>query len=271
MKGNIEFVHNNDYRTAVILCGGKGTRLGNLSKKIPKALVRIQGQSILWYTINILKYYNFNHFILPVGYKGNLIKKFLKKNKNFQTNIDLIDTGIDTNIGKRILKVEKKIKSKNFLLLNGDAIFDFNLNKIFESHEKNKIGITFLAGEIIYQYGTVGILNNKVIDFKRNIVYNAVKTKKSPNYTAYNYIGMSVIKSDFLKKYKKIYKNSENFELSFFQKIIKNFKSKIVKIDGMLNSVDNMKDIDYLNKKNLTDNRYNYIKGIKKKILKKFY
>ena len=66
-------------RTAVILCGGKGTRLGSLSKKIPKSLVKIQNKEILWYIINILKINKFNHFILPIGYKGKLIKNFIKK------------------------------------------------------------------------------------------------------------------------------------------------------------------------------------------------
>ena len=57
-------------RTAVILCGGKGTRL-DLKKKIPKSLVKIQNKEILWYIINILKINKFNHFILPIDIKEN--------------------------------------------------------------------------------------------------------------------------------------------------------------------------------------------------------
>ena len=113
---------NKNYRSAVILCGGKGTRMGSLGKKIPKTLAKVQKKEILWYIIKILKTYNFNHFILPLGYKGNLIKKYLKNNKNFSTEIECVGTGLNSNIGKRIGLIEKKIKSKNFLLLNGDAI-----------------------------------------------------------------------------------------------------------------------------------------------------
>ena len=61
-------------RTAIILCGGLGSRLGQISKKIPKTLVKIQGREILWYIINFLKKNKFNHLILPLGYKGNQIK-----------------------------------------------------------------------------------------------------------------------------------------------------------------------------------------------------
>ena len=64
------------YKSAIILCGGRGTRLGKLGEKIPKTLVEVQKKAILWYIINILKFYDFNHFILPLGFKGNLIRKY---------------------------------------------------------------------------------------------------------------------------------------------------------------------------------------------------
>ena len=130
-------------RSAVILCGGRGTRLGNLGKKTPKTLLRVQGKEILWYIINILKKNKFNHLILPIGYKGSLIKKFLNKNKNFNLKIDCIETGINSNIGYRISKIKNKILSKNFLLLNGDAIFNVNVDKIFEEHEKKDKVVSF--------------------------------------------------------------------------------------------------------------------------------
>ena len=74
-------------RSAVILCGGRGTRLGNLGKKTPKTLLRVQGKEILWYIINILKKNKFNHLILPIGYKGSHIKKFLNKFKYWLQDI----------------------------------------------------------------------------------------------------------------------------------------------------------------------------------------
>ena len=117
-------------KSAVILCGGTGSRLGQLGKKIPKSLVKIQQRPIMWYIINSLRKDGFNHFILPVGFKGDQIKKFIKNNKEFRNyKIEIIDTGNNTNIAKRIYKVKKFIKSDNFLLLNGDAIFDINLKK----------------------------------------------------------------------------------------------------------------------------------------------
>ena len=72
------------YISAVILCGGKGTRLGVLGKKLPKTLVKVNNKPIIWYIIKFLEKNSFNHFILPVGYKGKMIKKFFKNNSDFQ-------------------------------------------------------------------------------------------------------------------------------------------------------------------------------------------
>ena len=65
-------------------------------------MVKVQGKEILWYTINFLKINNFNHFILPLGYRANLIKRFLKKNGFFNSKIETIQTGLNSNIGKRL-------------------------------------------------------------------------------------------------------------------------------------------------------------------------
>ena len=165
-----------NFRSAIILCGGRGTRLGALSKKIPKTLVKIHNKAILWFIINILKINKFNHFILPIGYKGQQIKKFIKKSFH-KENIQIIDTGANTSISSRIHKVKKHIKSENFLLLNGDAIFNFNINKIFKNHVKNKIKMTFISFGVMANFGTIGVNNRKVKDFRRNFTFDYVKNR----------------------------------------------------------------------------------------------
>tara|TARA_Y100000389_G_C17141039_1_gene354947 strand:+ start:153 stop:605 length:453 start_codon:yes stop_codon:yes gene_type:complete len=143
-------------RSAVILCGGKGTRLGIIGKKIPKTLVRIHGKPIIWYIINILKKNNFNHFILPIGYKGIQINKYFKNNRSFKDlKIEIINTGINTSISKRIFKIKKKIISESFVLLNGDAIFDFNIDKIFKNHFNKNIDTTFIGCTAKLPFGVI--------------------------------------------------------------------------------------------------------------------
>ena len=251
------------HKTAVILCGGKGTRLGSLGKKIPKSLVKIHKYPIIWYIVNALHYHSINHFILPLGYKGHLIKNYLKKNKEFNNlNIDLIDTGLETTISRRIFYIRNKIKSENFVLLNGDAIFDFNLSKILNKHKKNNFDITFLGCSAPLNYGIVGIKNKKIISFERDIEFDLVKSKKKENFSGYTFSGISVIKSKLVKNN---FKSYLNFEREFYPKIIKKHKSNFESISGFWHSIDNIKDINILNQ-NESIKKYRNIQKIQKKL-----
>jgi glucose-1-phosphate cytidylyltransferase len=235
-------------KTAIILCGGKGTRLGILGRKIPKCLVKIHSHPIIWFIINILKKNSFNHFILPVGYKGKMIKDYVKKDKLLKNlNIEIINTGVNTSIAKRIFKVKNKILSTNFTLLNGDAILDFDFKKKFDNHEKNNIDMTFLACEAKLNFGVVGKIKKRIVSFEREINFNSVLKRNKKKFIAYVYSGISIINKKILMNN---FKNFENFEKSFYPIIIKRFKTNLDHIYGSWNSVDNVKDIKDLNNKN---------------------
>lgn len=233
-------------KTAVVLCGGRGTRLGFIGKKYAKTLIKVRDKEVLWYIIKFLKKNNFKKIILPLGYKSHQIIKFLKKYKFIDIEIIPIFTGINTSIGKRIYMILKKLNEENFLLLNGDAIFNFDISKICKTHEKKKYAITFLSSEATYQWGTVGVKNNSVIDFQKNFVYGTLGNN-TKNYKAYNYSGISIINSKKLNRLKKIILNTKNFEKDIFPKLIK-YRANIKNIKGLWVTIDNMKDIDLVNK-----------------------
>ena len=256
---------NNRYRSAVILCGGKGGRLGSLSKKIPKSLVNIQNYPILWFIINILKKNKFDHFILPIGYKGNQIKKFVKKSFPFEKNIQIINTGINTSIALRVHKIKKFIKSENFLLLNGDAIFDFNLDKIYKNHIKKKMIMTFLSFGYIANFGTVGVKKGKIVDFRRNMKFDFVKSKYKKDLTTYVYSGISMLNKIALSK---DFRNFENFENELYPRVIKNFKCNVEAPTGFFYPIDNIKDIKVGNNKDSEGSKYFQINKIIKMINK---
>jgi glucose-1-phosphate cytidylyltransferase len=252
-------------KTAVILCGGKGSRLGLLGKKIPKSMVKIHNYPIIWYIINILSQNSFNHLILPIGYKGHLIEKYFKNNNSFKNlNLEIVRTGTDTSIAKRIFRIKKKIKSKNFLLLNGDAIFDFDVQKIFNKHEINKFDVTFIGCSERFKYGIVAKEKNRIIGFERDVEFNSINKKNNKSLIGYVYSGISILNSELLKIN---FKNFSNFEKKFYPKIIKKNKSNFEQIDGFWHSIDNTKDIDNLNKKD-DKAKYDRIDRIIKKIKK---
>lgn len=256
--------------TAIILCGGRGTRLGALGDKVPKTLVKVNNKEILWYILNHLKIHGFEDVILPLGYKGELIKKFLKKNKNFGLNIKTINTGIKTNIGKRLSLINNQIESKNFLLLNGDSIFRFNLKSIFKKHCKKNLGVTFISGEFTYAYGTIGVKNNKILDFKRNLDFQSLNIRDDNKYRAFNYTGMSIVKTELLRKFEKFFKNSENFEQEFYPRVIKYSRNELIKVKGFWHSVDSIKDLDIVNSSSVKNQKFKRLKNLKNFLKKNF-
>jgi glucose-1-phosphate cytidylyltransferase len=255
------------FRTAIILCGGKGTRLGSLGKKTPKTLVKIQKYQILWFIICMLERNGFNHFILPIGYKGRLIKNFIKEKISPEIKIDIIKTGVNSNIAERIFKIKKYIKSENFLILNGDCIFDFNINKIYQGHIKKKIDMTFISFAINSSFGTIGFKNNKIYDFKREMKYDCISLKVNNKYLGYIYSGMSVMN---IKTLNKNFRSYKNFEKNLYPWIIKNFKCQVVLPKGFWYSIDSIKDVNYANYKNTGRSYFYKINKILRKLKKSF-
>lgn len=243
----------NKAKTAIILCGGKGTRLGLTGKRIPKTLVQVQKRSILWYILNelILKH-NINHFILPIGHKGQMIKRYIKEkfnNKKYRNvRFDIIDTGINTSIARRIFKISDKIISNHFLLLNGDAIFNFGLGKIFHAHVKKNLDLTLLTCDVVSPFGVVITKQFKPINFRRDMNYDSIYNSEN-NIFGEIFTGMSIIKTSLLRKTK--FKNFKNFEVSFYPKILrfkKKYNNECKKIGGFWYAMDDLKQVEIANK-----------------------
>ena len=104
--------------------------------------------------------------------KSNLIINYIKKSNQFWNNNNIILTETLISVDFLIINF---IKSNNFLLCNGDTIFDFNLKKIFGDHMKLKNSyITFLGTYANLPYGTILIKKGLVHSFKRDIFYDSV-------------------------------------------------------------------------------------------------
>ena len=119
-----------------------------------------------------------------------------------------------------------------------------------------------MSAESKYQFGTVCLEKGKIIDFKRNIIFDSVNVRKRKNYIAYNYAGIIIIKKNKLIKHSKIFKKCDNFEKDFYPLLIKKYRANLVKINGFFHSVDNMKDIMFANQKS-SKNLYRNILSIR--------
>jgi glucose-1-phosphate cytidylyltransferase len=162
----------------VILAGGLGTRLSELTKTIPKPMVKIGGYPIIIHIINHYLKYGFNNFILSTGYKSNVFRKFFKNYKkdgqefqakifNKNCNINIFDTGIQTMTGGRLKKVKKFLdKDENFMFTYGDGISNVNLHNLVKIYKKKKKIAIVTAVRPPARFGELIIKRNNVIFFK---------------------------------------------------------------------------------------------------------
>ena len=156
------------------MAGGFGKRLGDLTKKNPKALLKYKSKPLLQHIIEHIQSQGFKNLYISVFYLKNLIKEFLKKNNYFSSKIKFLEekTPLGT-IGS--LKLIKKI-SKNFLLLNCDVISGSDLNEMLKFHVKKKAFITIGIKNYKYQnpYGVVNTSSGKFKSFeeKQEINFN---------------------------------------------------------------------------------------------------
>ena len=150
----------------VILCGGFGSRLGKETSVIPKPLVKIDKDPILIHILKLYYKHGYNDFILALGYKGNFIKNFFKKNK-FQFKVRTIFTGKKTLTGGRLLKLKKYLKKENnFMLTYGDGISDQNIKQLEKFHlNHNKIATMTVVRPPV-RFGEVTLKKDKIIKFK---------------------------------------------------------------------------------------------------------
>ena len=149
----------------IILCGGKGERLRPLTLEIPKPMVLIKGNPILWYILKQLEKYGVNKVFISVGYKASIIKEYFKENIS-KIEINIIDNG-DVDIIERIKSVVNMFPDEDALILYGDTISDVDLDKLFLFSEQNRKNGTLTVWPLSTSFGIVELNDQlEIVDFK---------------------------------------------------------------------------------------------------------
>ena len=152
----------------VLFCGGLGTRIREYSESIPKPMIPVGHQPILWHVMQYYSEYGHTDFILTLGYKANIIKEFFLNYKpqvyadcvvsGFGANVELlskpeedwrvtlIDTGIWRNIGERLWAVREQVRGEEMFLANySDGLTDVNLDEMVARFKESGKLACFLA------------------------------------------------------------------------------------------------------------------------------
>ena len=149
-----------------ILCGGRGTRISELTNNIPKPMIKISGKPILYHIMKHYSHYGFKDFIVAAGYKKNVIINFFKKKKLPGWRVKVVDTGKNTMTGGRLKRLEKYLKNETFMLTYGDGLSDINLKKLVRFHKKHKKISTLTSARPPARFGAIKISRNQVTYFK---------------------------------------------------------------------------------------------------------
>ena len=109
--------------------------------------------------------YGFDDFIIALGYKGNIIRNYFKKNK-LPWNINFVNTGLNSMTGGRIKMLKSIIGNNTFMMTYGDGVSNVNLKKLVNFHKKNKKLITMTAVRPPARFGAIKLSGNSVKFFK---------------------------------------------------------------------------------------------------------
>ena len=217
----------------IILCGGFGTRLSEETKIKPKPMVKIGKFPIVEHIMHSYKKYGYEEFILALGYKGYYIKKYFTKKGNSKLN--LVDTGLKTLTGGRLLRLKKYFKpGENFMLTYGDGISNQNIKKLYNFHKKNKKIATMTIVRPPVRFGEVEINKNLVTRFKEKP--QSTKGWINGGFFVFNYKIFEFIKND-----------QTMLEREPMERLLKKKQLLAFKHKGFWQCMDTLREKNYIN------------------------
>lgn len=181
------------------MAGGRGVRLGSITKKTPKPIIKINNKPYLEYLLNWLSRNGFKKFYFFLSYKNKKIqnylnKYFLSKNLDYKIFIDTKRRGTFCALQDHLRKIEKI-----FFYTNADEISNFNIKKIFLNYKKSKTKIM------------CSLLKSKKSIYTINKVNKQILIKTNSKQISYKDCGFKFINKEIFKKSKVQYQKIEDF------------------------------------------------------------
>ena len=151
---------------AIILAGGKGTKMKPMTNFLPKPMLRIHDKPILEHNIELLKRHGIKDIIISIGYRGEKIKEYFGDGSQIGVNITYVKEKSPLGTGGPLNLLKGKIND-TFVMLNGDELKDIDLEDMFMFHRKNKstATIALTTVEDPSKYGVAVMNGNKIMTF----------------------------------------------------------------------------------------------------------
>ena len=142
----------------ILLAGGKGTRMRELTETIPKPMVEIGDMPVLSHLMNIFNNFQQFSFLIATGYKSKLIQEYYESSDLVNT----IDTGEETNTGGRVFKLKDCLEDK-FIVTYGDGLANVNISELINFHDSHNKIATITVTNPVSRFGLVEFEQNKLV------------------------------------------------------------------------------------------------------------
>ena len=245
---------------AVILCGGQGTRIRDVSEVLPKPMLTIGNMPIVWHIMKIYAHYGIKDFVLCLGYKGWIIKEFFLNYKakvsnisiklgdpdsvkyhdmhdESDWNITLVETGESAQTGARIWNAREYIEDCDmFSLTYGDGVADIDVKALIKEHKDSGLLGTITGVHPSGRFGEIEVSDNLITEFD-----------EKPN------VGMGLINGGFMlfdkSVIKKYFRPGDDLilESEVLSNMVKDKKLGVYKHSGFWQCIDTPREYGVLN------------------------
>lgn len=238
---------------AVILAGGRGTRLSEETQTKPKPLVEAKGNPLIWHIMQNFSRYGITDFIVLSGYRGQQIREYfsnfwlhqsdltfdlstpkqeIHKVRGLPWKVTVLDTGIDTSTGGRVARLNGLV-SEDFLLTYGDGVSDVNVQKLIDTHKKSNNWVTLTAVQPPARFGALILNGSQVVNFQEKPVGDGALVNG----------GFFVVSPKIFKLLKS---DNESFEVDTLPNVASTGKLGAYKHYGYWQPVDTIRDLERL-------------------------
>ena len=171
----------------MILCGGMGTRLRDVSEVLPKPMVPVGGRPILWHVMKIFERFGHREFVLCLGYKGSIIKDYFLHYREHASDVvvntrtgertfpsppppedwsvALVDTGLETQTAARVRRALRHVDGDEFLLTYADGLAPVDLDALLARHRASGALATVTAVRPSGRFGATELAGDRVVAF----------------------------------------------------------------------------------------------------------
>ncbi len=239
----------------LILAGGFGTRISEVTEIKPKPMVEIGGRPILWHIMKHYSAYDFHEFVIALGYKADMIKRYfleyasmagnitleISKGRGLVTQreeeewvIHLEETGLDTMTGGRVKKVKDWLKDGTFMVTYGDGVSDVDIDSLLKFHRSHGKLATITAVRPPARFGGLAL-------GKDNIVQDFVeKPKSGEGYINGGFMVLEPAVVDMIPDF------TSSLESDLLEKLATEGQLMAYCHDGFWQCMDTLRDLKYL-------------------------